>query len=431
MKRKTKPMIKWKTKIKGGAMTYAIIFTMLTGVFALTFLLITSNSRFLEVQFGNKEKVLMNIYSTAEFALNSNQSFSKEEKLLFVNNDTCYVKKKQWGLFNIYHFRALKNKFQLKRTLMTLGGVAQSEIPKDAPTLYIIDNDQALKLTGETKLKGNLYVPKRGIGRAYIEGTTFSGEELYVGEKHISNKKLPELHEYFGQLDIDRWIDNNDAKLLEKLPPDSIFSFAEDISLYETVNPIFIEEQRLVGNLIIHSYDSIFVSRDAVLDNVILISPTVHFEEGFDGSVQVFADERIILEDNVNLHYPTVLWLQDRDEGFHREREALIEIGEFSTVLGTIIMTSKSRDFRKPEKLLMLKHSTFVGNIYNQGETELKGTIWGILYTKNFHLETKNATYTNHLVDVEIDGTALPDFFVLPLFFEAPKDQNKQIKWLE
>lgn len=314
---------------------------------------------------------------------------------------------------------------------MTLDGLKQSETSKDEPTLYIIDNDQALKITGKTKLKGNLFVPKRGIKRAYIEGMTFSGDKLFEGKKNVSEKKLPELDEYLNKLDIDRWLDNDEVHLLDQLPKDSIFSFSESLSLYETVNPIFIEEQRLVGNIILHSYDSILVSRDADLDNVILISPTVHFEEGFKGSVQVFADERIIIEDNVQLNFPSVLWLKDRDEGFHRELEALIKIGEYSSVLGTIIMTSKSRDFREPEKLVLLEHSSFVGNIYNQGETVLKGRIWGTLYTKNFYLETKNATYTNHLVDVEIDGTALPEYFVLPLFFRTPTGSEKRIKWLE
>jgi hypothetical protein len=417
--------------LKAGAMIYAIVFTLLVGIFALALLWIISGNRLIEVQTNNKEKVLLNIFSAAEFALNSSLEFNQEEELVLINQDSCFLKKTSWGLYHIYLVRAVKNKYELKRAFLTLDGRTQAEIEKDEPTVYIIDNDQELKITGETKLKGNFYIPKRGFGRAYIEGATFSGDQLYEGEKFTAAKKLPQLHDYLKEFDIDDWLNEREANLLERLPDDSSFLFSEKTGLYESINPIFIEEQRLYGNLIIHSYDSIYVSANSELENVILISPIVHFETGFEGSIQVFADERIILDNFVKLMYPTVLWLKDRDEAYHRTREAVVEIGEESAVAGTIVMTSKSPDFRIPEKLSMLKGSYFAGNIYNQGETELKGTILGSIYTKNFHLETKNATYTNHLVDAVIDGTALPKYFVLPYFFESPQSNDRLIKWLE
>src|SRR5690554_8223894 len=91
-------------------------------------------------------------------------------------------------MFNFATVTAVKNKRTLTRALLT--GIKVN--PKNLPALYLSDNNKPLKITGNTILRGALFVPKRGIERAFIQGKNFSNKDLYIGRKQIAEKRSEE-----------------------------------------------------------------------------------------------------------------------------------------------------------------------------------------------------------------------------------------------
>ncbi len=61
--------------------------------------------------------------------------------------------------------------------------------------------------------------------------------------------------------------------------------------------------------------------------------------------------------------------------------------------------------------------ATVVGTIYCYGALELKWNVYGSVYADRLYTKTKEATYTNLLMDTEIDTSKLPENFIgIPLF---------------
>lgn len=409
--------------LKAGAMTYAIVLSIIVGAFCLSLVWISTAHRNTRSIFRNKERLLVNSLTATDFVLNSENH--SDEKLLLLNNDTVYTTKSTWGVFNYATIKAFKRKDTLNRALFT--GV--KVIDETFPALYIINNDKSLKLSGNTILKGTIYVPKKGVERAFIQGKSFSNRDLYQGTEKKSEKQLPSLNYYISNLDFERIISEKEVVHLDVLPQDSVFSFQKATNLYEKSIPISIRE-RLMGNLIIASKDSIIVSNSASLDNVILVAPKVRFEAGFEGSVQVFAEKGVVLEENVILNYPSSIYLKDEDSDFRRNDTVKVEIKKDAHLLGGILMTSTSPDFRNLIKLDIEDDASVVGLIYNQGETQLRGKIIGSIYTTRFYLNTKSSSYTNHLLDAEINSRKLPDYFIYPNWLEGNELKEEIIQWL-
>jgi hypothetical protein len=385
-----------------------------------------SDARKLQTTVFNKDRVLLNTFTGASILLEeARKNPIHDARTITLEQDSVVLQQKKWGIFDLGLVEAFKHNFKLKRAF--LFGTPYLE----QPALYLTESDQALKITGKTRLKGILHLPKRGIDRAYIEDKNFEGNQLYEGTKLSSEKKLPPLAEEFENLTITDWLNVQDYTHLQEIYSDTIFSFHEPLSYFSTAGPLYINEISLKGHLVLHATDSIIIGANSYLENVILISPRIRVESGFEGSFQAFVSEEMIVEKNVHLNYPTVILMNDKDDAFHRDKRPLIELKSESSLLGGILVTSTSPDFRKPPLLKLASTAEFVGFAYITGQTELRGSIVGSLFTKTFYLKTKTATYTNHLVDAKIDGTAVPDFFLFPNWLANQEEHTyKLLKWL-
>ena len=61
------------------------------------------------------------------------------------------------------------------------------------------------------------------------------------------------------------------------------------------------------------------------------------------------------------------------------------------------------------------KGAVVSGFVYCNGETELKGTINGAIYTQSFYLKTASSAYQNHLLNAEILNQLPEEFIPIPL----------------
>jgi hypothetical protein len=406
--------------IRAAALSYAIVFSLLTGLICSGVLFIASAQKRIEVLHNNKERIIFDSYAAVQYGVR-NLSGTDSAQLLHPNGDTSSVHRGRWGAFTIVTSRTFRGDQKKQRSALT--GFAG----RGLPALYLSGNLSSLKVTGRTRVEGIAYLPNASVERSHVGGKNYEFPELIFGEKRKAELELPSLRKEWQNVtaaDLTRGL-----AVRKEIPADSTFSFHNSTSCYETIEPLVLGGT-LAGNVIIHSFDSILVLATAKLDNVILVAPVVRLQEGFVGRVQVVASERIICEKDVRLLYPSVLLLNELSMKNPLSGRSVI-LNEGAMVLGGILITTQAFDYRQPPVLGLAVNSTVAGLIYNTGETEAAGNIAGSLYTAQLVSHTGGGTYGNHLVDATVSSKELPADFLLPCWLqEQAADNQKIVKWL-
>lgn len=416
LQRGKKEETSYVNKVTSSALGYAITFLFLIGLICSGVLFISSINKRLELNYNIKEHLIIDNYMSLLLGANSDKEGTR--RIYHTAGDTTEITLKPWGAFKV----VVAKTWHSNRSI-TKSALIGSGLENNLPVLYLPDNNQALKLIGDTKIEGTAYLPERGLDRGYIAGKNYINDKLLYGDQKKSERYLPKIKALYQNLSLENFI--KDTKKIDGVSTDSIFSFDQQTSLYSSIESISINNS-IKGNIIIHSFDSIFVASTASLENVILISPTVHFEKGFKGSVQVIAHEKIICEENVRLTYPSTLVLNETKMNIDQVNNGII-LHENVHVRGGILLVSQASNFRKPIRLKIDTKSLVAGIIYNQGETEIKGKVIGHLYTQSFHLKAGGGEYSNHLLDVLISSEKLPKEFIIPNWMEENKVGKSKI----
>lgn len=390
--------------IPASAMGYAISFLLLTGLICSGVLFSASVNKRLEVNYELEEHMLFNNY----FGLYHGACMPQNGSQLIVHTsgDSSKIIKKPWGIFQSVTATTFHKNRTIKRSALV-----GFELKSKLPALYLPNKKQKLNLCGETKLEGKIVVPERSLQRGRIAGKNYVGDKLFYGKEEKSERYLPSIKRSIQNLSFSSYTEN--STVIEPFDHDSTFSFNETTALITSSDPILLTN-KIEGNIIIHSTDSIVVSSNAQLKHLILLAPKIRFEEGFNGTVQAMATERIICEKGVKLNYPSALTVKEKESSKSEEHGIFLQ--ENSSVRGGILLLSEQPNFRRPIQLKIL-HGTVAGFIYNQGETELQGEVIGSLYTNAFNLEL-GSIYKNHLLDATISSKQLPKEFIMPNWLE-------------
>lgn len=406
-------------KLTSSALGYAINFLLLVGLVCSAVLFSASVNKRIEVNYSMKEHLVFDNLLAINYGAASTEN--KQFFLYHINGDTSRITVRNWGVFKMINAVTFHKNSSVQKTALSGNSGLYSYA-----TIYLPDNKQALKVCGDTKISGTFHGSDRGIERGHISGKNYIHDELIYGEIKQSEKFLPELNESVKNLTIESFI--SDVEKIEMPRKDSVFTFDKQTSLVSSVEPIVIEN-KLKGNIIIHSFESILVKETAQLEHVILIAPSVTFEKGFHGKVQVVAHEQVLMEENVILSYPSTIVLNEiRENSLHIPRGIYMKAG--SMLVGGVLMVSQKPDFRKPLEL-KIENAVVGGLIYNYGDTEIKGKIHGYTYTNSFTARIGGGEYKNHLIDAEISSKELPKELILPQWIKT--DENKKteiITWL-
>lgn len=407
--------------IRAAALSYAIVFSLLVGLICSGVIFISATQKKIEVLQTNSEHLLFDSYVAVQLGMHSVQP-GDSVSYIHPSGDTSIIIHRQWGAFSM--ISVVTHKGSGKRQRSALTGLIQAP---QLPCFYLSGNSSGLKITGETHLEGTVFVPKGSVERAYIAGKNYTREQLVYGKIETAETGLPPLKPQWRDLQAGQLTSGLSARPYS--PRDSSYSFHHSTTYYRQFEPIVIGNS-IHGNVIIHSYDSIFVEARAQLSNVILIAPVVRFEAGFTGNVQVVAHESITCEKDVHLTYPSILALNELSmRNIQRKRTLVLD--ENTEVLGGILITSQSSDFRKLPFLELRPGSVAAGLIYNSGETEACGTIIGSLFTSQLSVRTGGGMYGNHLVDAHISTKRLPSYFLLPGWLEQQHNvRPKILAWL-
>lgn len=425
-----------KLKIKSGALQFTVFIAVLIALllaglvlYAYTFIYMKEQSK------GAIENIQI-----ADIGI---QSLLEQKEL---NTDTAqidFVKKEnqiikthlsQWGVFQkgitVTQFR--KKKFTKTAIIGSL------LLADKTPTLFLQETHNALTVVGNTKITGIAYLPKQGVNSGYIAGNSYYGSQLIYGRIEKSTDNLPKMEKtfldainfYIKEYKINRQEDyinlNSGIKILN--------SFKENTKGFYSENAITLENKIISGNIIIKSETAIKVKKTALLNDIILIAPSIEIEDETMGNFQVIASKKITLGKKCNLSYPSALLLfqdnkndPDNNSNYNSLLENQIFIGEGSSLKGcvTYFQTKEKPDFKT--QIVLEKDSKIKGQVYCNGNFEIKGTVSGSVYTKQFVANQAGSIFMNHVYNATIENENVPAIYGGIILEQEPKTV---LKWL-
>ena len=383
-----------RVKVKANALFIVVTVSFVVALILFGFLTIGGVFAKAETEFAIRNKLVRNVKSGLQFCLAADELPEKFVVDLFQEGtDSVLFESFPFGLLTQVKVSA----FHAQDTVYKYFVLGNHSLAQSKTALYLANSNKALGVCGHVKLNGDVFVPERGVERVYIEGQNFVGAQLYSGRKSISKSLLPPLHPNIRS-NIERAFEMQEGKLFDT-EKDSVisgdhplvFSFPTGISVGAVVK----------GNVTIISSEFIHVQADAQLENTILRAPVIKVEKGFKGSIQAFATDSLIVEENCDLRFPSALVLKARK---NTDFSTKLVVGSSCKVAGNIVLLQER--FRlKNNGIITINNNVLVnGSIYSEAYTQLKSCeIQGEVYTKKLFLKTRSSIYENTLLNVGID----------------------------
>jgi cytoskeletal protein CcmA (bactofilin family) len=211
-----------------------------------------------------------------------------------------------------------------------------------------------------------------------------------------------------------------------------INSFKEKTKNMYSSLPITLEKTEISGNIIIKSDTIIKIKKTALLRDVILIAPSIEIEDQVTGNFQSIASKNIKVGKECKLSYPSALILiqdnKDKPNATNTKPfENQIFIDTKTTIKGSIcyLQTKELPDFNT--QVVLEKESRIKGQVYCQGNFELKGCVSGCVFTKQFISNTAGSIFVNHIFNGTIENENIPSLYG---GIVLEKEKKTILKWL-
>ena len=393
--------------IKASSLLYAIFVCIIVALLCGTMVMLFSYHHQFKQQLFSVERLLTTNNNDFNFIRNMLNDGIMMYQDSLVNDDeiTTVYSISKWGFYPLIKLKTYKEKDTLKKVLL-LGTRNDSHL-----ALYLTNTKKPLYIGGNTKIKGHVKVSNYGVKPAYIDDLYYTGSEQIVdGNIEVSQEELPQLSEFFNIIHQGEY--NTYTLDHLKTTNNQLYNdfFNRTIKINVTQNNI--KDIAISGNFILESKDSIFINKSSILKDIIIKAPKVVFEKGFKGNLQIIANSLVHLEKNVELQYPSTIYINSSTP-----QQAKIILEENGIVAGSIILTGNRTQNNKDRTITINDHTIVIGTIYCNGSTTLKGAIYGCLYTNIFHQSTEDYIYENYIINGEINREALPEIFAgTPLF---------------
>lgn len=392
--------------VKAHSLLYAVYVCLIVAVLCGGLLLLANLYNQLNLYYVSHESLYITNQSTVNYAL-GNSLISDED--ILIEEQTGIESQfsiKNHGLLPLL----LTQSFVKNDTVSSAHFIGQKIVNKNT-ALYVANFTQALSLSGEITIKGDVYMPTERIKEPYINNKP--NKIVIQGAKNISKIQLPNLSDKCKSIFEIRNSYKTNFNEIEK-KNDSIYVnsfFNESIELQ--MNQVILENKIIKGNFIISSNDSIYIRKNNILEDVVIIAPKITIEEGFEGTIQVFAKESVTIEKKVCLNYPSTLVLyNDKEDG-----KTFILIEEEVKIAGLVMMFGNDLFHLEKNILEIREKGKIIGNIYCSGTLTLKSDVYGSVYTSKLKHITPSSSYLNTIADITIDVSKKPSVFIdMPIF---------------
>lgn len=389
------------------ALFYAILVSILVALMTSTMLLGSYQQHRLLGFYDLDERLIDNCKSGMALMLGS-QVESVEPQWLDLfgkGQDSVWVRQTPWGILDVIAVKSWQHGAGYADSVVQMALVGKAP-PSYA--LQLAEGIKALQLYGKTRLVGDVYLPRGGVQRGtdYV-GMPYQGDVLVEGRRHPAQPvSLHTLQKRFETLEA----------LLET--PANVFLESDSLiqpfhQAMAVLQPDNFQTEGLVlkGHVLVVARQAIEVSAASILEDVVLMAPVIRIASGFQGSLQAFAWDSLVVESQVNLTFPSVLSLLPRPPKGVRGPQVVI--GPESQVTGTIVIP---RFQYSPQKssVRLAPTALVVGQVLVTGIFEHQGTVWGSVACDEFLLKMPKGFYPNVLLDATIDRTQLPEAYLAP-----------------
>lgn len=276
---------------------------------------------------------------------------------------------------------------------------------KTKTALWVSSLSKPLSYSGNVTIIGNKIIPTAHLEEKFTTGVK---NELHLsGLSEDSPEQLPNISNRIKEI-----VNKTETPIafLRDLTPiknqEYYNSFEKQTQVLQWNNSL-IDHIVLKGNFILIHKDSLVVDASAQLEDVILKSPKVTFRKGFQGVVQAYATNQLVVEPQCKLRYPSVIGVYNGNS-----TSSKITIGEAATIEGSIVLCGNSLKAIDDNSIIMEPHSKLMGDLYCSGKTMLKGSVFGTVYTHRFFHQTLSSMYENCLINTTIDLSKLPAYWV-------------------
>lgn len=408
-------------KVKGYTLIYIVvimlILTILCGLLFEFLILEKRLSDSLEIQ----TQQCLDVESGINIWANSNNDITEAHyKTFYLNHekytDTVTVKTYPWGIYQIISAKAHYGKFSCDKHLMV--GV---ELMYSKAALILLSSRNILNISEISVIKGNIH---GDVSKIKYFSVPYSNKprpkKNFIGNVVSQDPtiiNIPYYHKLFDDL--------SNKEILPDIIPDTLENSFGDSTKMFLCKDKFVQKKSLSGNIIIVSKKSLFISKDNVLKDILIIAPEVTIESGFSGSLQVIASDVINVEEDCSLLYPSSLVLaSDTTNSISK-----INISTNSTVSGSVIAFKNLANNQKDCIVKIETESTINGQVITNGFIDIQGAIYGQIICKKILVSNGSGTYENHLFDVTIDIDKLPKSFA-GVKITNTNNKTKHIKWL-
>jgi hypothetical protein len=421
-------------KLKAGALQFVVfvavlIALLLSGLmlYAYTFLYMKEQSK------GAIENIQLSD-TGIEYLLQQERINTDTLALDFIKkeNQTLKGHLSSWGIFEkaftITQFR--KKRFE---KVALVGTLLRSD---ESPTLFLQETQNPLTVVGNTAIRGIAFLPSQGVKTGYIAGNSYYGSQLIYGFIKKSTIVLPSIKMSVMDmipfyLNDYRPINQEDYINLENQKR-IVVSFKEKTKGGYSKEAIVLENCEITGNIIIKSDTLIQIKKTALLKDLILIAPIIEIEDGTMGNFQAIASKKITVGKACQLDYPSALVLFQDNKSYSSGQAAIpfdnqIFIGSGTLLKGSVcyIRTKEIADFQT--HVVLEEEARIKGQVYCNGNFELKGTVSGSVYTKQFVANQAGSIFVNHIYNGIIENENIPNVFGGMVLEAAPKTV---MKWL-
>lgn len=408
----------FKKDLKGGALYYVIFVSFMLTSFALLFIMF----RFMKYSQIRHElnyfKRSDQITSALVLYLSKPAKYQNSDTAFITFcDDTVKVWKRAYGLLDIITASIPYRGITIEKKLLA----GKDPFHGDSIVLNIPDLAQTLYASGETIIKGNALLPEKGMQRASIEGRLFRGDKIVQGSVSMSTPKMtnlnPKLVKKIKDIQNIDSISQSAINISQLVSNKVLKSISDPVQWYYSNDNFQISEFNAKGAIGFLSRGTIVIKKDAHLEDVLISAKSLIVEEGFDGSMHLFAKDSLIIGKKSRLRFPSSLCIYNE-----KVNPVFLAIKEGSRIEGSVIVCQEHLSTRKP--MLVIEEGALVsGEIYHKGTIELIGKIHGSLSCEGFYRKTKQAYYENHLLDNEINFHLLPNNYVSIDFKTGYSDQ--------
>lgn len=413
-------------KIKASALQFAILVATIIAILLGSFLTLTYTHSYFNTQSEFLLSTIEKANQGIDFSLLPDTVIN--DSISIQNNGIqTRLTKQYWGAFEkITATASIKKKSFSKMALIG------SALSNPATALYLADDNLPLVVVGTTKIEGKAYIPTSGVKPGVISGNYFYGTKPIIGSTKPSSSSLPRLEPAWENYinAMASFVPSANSTIIPQKPEAHGSFFQTDQIIYNN-EPIHVTEN-YTGNILIKSERAITLSSESKLEDALLIAPIITIEKGFSGTLHCIAEKQIIIEEQVNLEYPSSLVVMgkiNKENSRLPSDEIPVSIGTLSKISGSLVYlgNEKSQNEKSRIHIDLKTNSMIKGMIFCRGNIQLNGTVKGTVYTEHFIAKEAGSRYINHIYNGTILANALhPKFSGLPFV----KTKKEIAKWL-